>query len=997
MVEGEPFGGRYRVLSRVAAGGMGHLFRCQDELLRRVVAVKTLAPGLHHRGDDQRRMLREARALAAIRHPSVVPVFDAGTTDDGGVFIVMELVEGRSLRARLDEGPLPVDRAAALASALAGALDHVHEAELVHRDIKPENVMLRPDGTPVLVDFGLAKRSGDSGGEWDTRDATVTQAGRVVGTPGYIAPEQLRGGAAGPASDQFQLAVALFEATSGRLPWSADSAEGLMMQTYAVPPRRLTEVDPSAPPTLDPVFERALAWNPSDRFPTASAFADAFRSAVGASAPPPGPSQQDTRPHTAPGPVGARTSGAARLAGRRGTHPALLGFALLVPAIAWAAWQKWTPPDTPPDDARLAVVLAPPDATLGCPMWRADGEGVDGWLLAAAADAACRRALWSLGRDPTRVSPPGELLGLPRTIGDAFPPLPYDGGDARERTLREARVSTTAWLEGTVGRRGDVYEVSLSLRAAPDRASAAYAARSPMLWEAAFDAVDAMVDAGVLPPREVSSQTLALWSGDLDRALFLERAEYALATGHQVGEVCAWFDDRARDPQLAGFLELCAAWGTASVGYEVDPATLDEVPGDPAELAYLGPLACASAQAEEPQRAAWLDAMQEARRITDDAEAYVGLAISEAFCMVYAGRRDEARRLLTSVTELWPSSVWAWDTLSLVTSETRAATARAYAAWAPSWPAPWCSMRRDAGAELRSLATRRCHELAPGVPQYGMVYAREIAESDRVADLRALAARYAHQEPPSPIGAAFIDALADASEGGLRRAFDRMEAALLALDVLGGPYFVTGSLLPLRWFLRLGELLGEAEDAAGRLARAHVLVPEPRLARMSWYAVPAALAVCVFAPPRMRAPCVARIDAYVEAEDPPTLEHTGTCLEGARAYARGDLHGALEVWRSLPRSALSECPMPLERLAAALGVDAVARLEPEPPDVLRFHGLSLVDVRAIQRAARRGDRAAARRRLARVTERVRELDVAPPTPLRVPELRALSTEDAAER
>ncbi len=256
--------GRYAILNRIGEGGMGFVYAAYDERLDRRVAVKLLRQ--QPDTDARARLLREAQALAQISHPNVVAVHDAGETDDGHVFIAMELVEGQNLRSWAREHSW---REIVEAYADAGrALARMHERGLVHRDFKPENVLIGADGRARVADFGLAARADRS--QWDEEDEeatsdavavavavaasgdgephrllqhTITRTGTLMGTPGYIAPEVRRGASATPASDQFSFCVSLFEALYGRRPEESAPGGGATPSTISGPATAAPVVD----------------------------------------------------------------------------------------------------------------------------------------------------------------------------------------------------------------------------------------------------------------------------------------------------------------------------------------------------------------------------------------------------------------------------------------------------------------------------------------------------------------------------------------------------------------------------------------------------------------------------------------------------------------------------------------------------------------------------------------------------------------------------------
>lgn len=259
--QGAAVAGRYRLLEQVGAGGMGEVWRASDELLGRIVAIKVVLPALHADPDFVRRFLAEARAMASVHHPGVVAIHDFGEAQ-GAAYIVMEYVAGEPLSLVLQRvGRLSPASAMDLVSQTAQALQAVHNRGVVHRDIKPSNLMIRPDRSVALADFGIAVGSDR---------ANLTQPGQILGTPSYLAPEQVLGKSASALSDVYALGVVAYECLSGRRPFVAEEPLAVALQRVHYAPPQLP---PDVPPHVAGVVMRALATDPAQRWPTAAEFA----------------------------------------------------------------------------------------------------------------------------------------------------------------------------------------------------------------------------------------------------------------------------------------------------------------------------------------------------------------------------------------------------------------------------------------------------------------------------------------------------------------------------------------------------------------------------------------------------------------------------------------------------------------------------------------------------------------------------------------------------
>jgi serine/threonine protein kinase len=270
---GRTIGERYQIQELIGQGGMSAVYKAYDPNLRRVVAIKLIHSHLSQDPQFVRRFEEEAASVAQMRHPSIIQVYDFNI-EGNTYFIIFEFVPGESLRERLQRTieanrSLELTKIVDYSSTVAGALDYAHNLGIIHRDIKPANVMINVHDQAILMDFGIVKIVGG-----DTHTAT----GAVLGTARYISPEQVRGESVDSRTDIYSMGVMLYEMSSGRPPYEADSAITVMMMHVNDPIPDIRSVRPDLPASLANVITRAMAKNRSNRYQSAAELAQASRS-----------------------------------------------------------------------------------------------------------------------------------------------------------------------------------------------------------------------------------------------------------------------------------------------------------------------------------------------------------------------------------------------------------------------------------------------------------------------------------------------------------------------------------------------------------------------------------------------------------------------------------------------------------------------------------------------------------------------------------------------
>lgn len=264
--------GRYEIQEELGRGGMATVFKAYDPHFERTVAVKVLPREFLHESEFRARFVREAKTIAALEHPAIVPVYDYGE-DNGQPFLVMRHMPGGSLTERMTQGPMPTEEVARILRRIGSALDQAHARGIVHRDLKPSNILFDQFGEAYLADFGIVRISSSS--------AALTASGSLVGTPAYMSPEQVYGDKElDGRSDIYALGVILFQMLTGGVPFSADTPARMMMKHVMDPVPLIREKRPDLPPDYDEVITKAMAKDREDRFPKASELSQAVSEAT---------------------------------------------------------------------------------------------------------------------------------------------------------------------------------------------------------------------------------------------------------------------------------------------------------------------------------------------------------------------------------------------------------------------------------------------------------------------------------------------------------------------------------------------------------------------------------------------------------------------------------------------------------------------------------------------------------------------------------------------
>jgi len=426
--------GHYEILAPIGAGGMGEVYRARDEKLKRTVAIKVLPASLTQDADRMHRFEQEAQAAGGLNHPNITSVFELGE-HEGSPYIVQELLEGETLRSRLAGGALPVRKATEYAIQVARGLAAAHEKGIVHRDLKPENLFVTKDGRVKILDFGLAKLTqadGAVGPQTNLPTAPpATEPGVVMGTLGYMSPEQVKGKAADARSDIFSFGAILYEALSGSRAFHRDTAAETMSAILREDPPDLSATNKNVQPGLERVVRHCLEKNPEERFHSAHDLAFDLESLSGATAPRP----------TVDAP-------AARL--RIGRVPLLIGVAIALAGMAATYWAGKRAGYVPPATfhqltfrrgAMASARFAPDGQTI---LYSASWDGRTMEVFVSRLDNPESRPFGLTNAEVLAVSPSGEMAvslnrrgSIPFTRTGTLARLGMTGGGTPKEILED--------------------------------------------------------------------------------------------------------------------------------------------------------------------------------------------------------------------------------------------------------------------------------------------------------------------------------------------------------------------------------------------------------------------------------------------------------------------------------------------------------------------------------------------------------------------------------
>jgi hypothetical protein len=969
---GERIADRYELVAPLGRGGMGEVWRARDTRLGRSVALKLLSAASVGNALARERLIREARATAALEHDGIVHVYDVGETPDGGAFLVMEILRGCTLREALERGGLGLPRRVAIVVEAGRALGFAHASGIVHRDVKPDNVMIRDDGRVKVVDFGVAKPvSSPLVAEADTvafdSDHALTARGQLVGTPQYLAPEQARGADVSPATDQFALAVTAYEVITGRIPWRGSTVADLLASILRDEPEPASALA-SIPPAIDAALARALAKDPAARWPTIVAFVDALAGAAGdlvATAGAPtveAPLPLPSTPRLTPGTHGGQAATSPRARTPRSRAPfGLLAVAVLGAAGA-AAWFARGRAARPEAGAAAPIASLDADAPLACPLFDVRGLEDGAWLGAPAAALACERWQIAHGGLDARTIAPAELLDRPRDVfagagglaaAAADAGSPYDAPGARDRSRAAARTRAPRWIDGEVEKEPTGFSVRIVLRRSDDREIARGEGRGVELFEAVRGAMGAILAAAPASAPQLAGLAASLDVATSDDALALldVRTAALIEDRASLREACAAVEKRLTLTPRVAYLarQTCAKQLRLAPPSEPPPAM------DSSSPAALITTSLAQGTSGGPDavraRAMSLDAARATTALPED-RARVAAAAAEIYKQV---GDDRARQLARDAIQSSPKAVdWRtneWHRFAF-SSQSDATVDDAIVSWNPWEPIAQSLPGRTGNAAEVSI--RRAW-LVSQRGFYAQAYGLSLVASGKIEAARAVA-------ETTDDGALRAEILL--AERKFRATFDLVVRTLPALPASDAEAALAFSLA--RSGTVAAQMLGRPSDFVDDVVTRYVDATPHHVIDG---AVPftSLVAACCFAPARVGRRCIARLRSLREAGELPTIfPGADVVADGAARFVEDDYAGAAKVWRTLLR-APGWIQDPLhDPMAVAFDRSGMLDLaeQVDAPEVDERDAQGTADLalaRSARRALKRGDAARARK------------------------------------
>lgn len=977
---GERVLGRYRIEAKIAEGAMGVVYRAFDERLACPVALKGLRGTRLDDPEFRQRLLREARAAAALRrHPHVVTVHeihDEGA--DGRLWISMDLIDGPSLRDRIHAGgAMRPEAVARVVREVGAALSAAHRRGLVHRDVKPENVLFDAEGAAYLCDFGIVKsygpEGGPEGGSWSTHEDYRP------GTPPYMSPELVLVGDASPASDQFALAVTAFEALTGRLPWGEGENLSAVRVFAAVLHDEVPAVSslrPGLPRGVDLAIARATAKDPGARYPDVDAFVDALAGALEVASGTPTAISSSGPAAAADG--ASRASDTSSTGGRRPSTPGgvLLGGLVAVAALAAIVFVAWGGRS---DDRRERSIAAAGaiEGDVACPVFEAlEGSEPQHWLGAAAGDETCRRLALLFGGRRDAALRPAELLRLDRAPDAAALVDPFDVPRARETSLARARSMRRNLVDGSVRwTAAEGFTLRLDAWAGGRRLGSAEA-RAEALHLAVGEALRALEQAGHLRRADALDPDVRDFDGvpDIDTALFARDLTLSAIGGVDAVRLCEEAALRGAEagPAVSGADDVCDAW-LERAGREPRewPAPVMPTREGPrlSWHARLGTGPCADDPGGCFRK---LERFRRGERDPYRLSRY-------AFAQGRVAREVDPGRLPVLFAEAErgdPSFCAAHEYALLEQSLAPASKYWTLVAACPSLPSAWAVSSEALGADdPPSWSGERAYRLGPFNGYLGLRLAEAALSAAHDDPSRlAVAARVGERYLAGPrwlrLAGAYVKARLLLRGGELGAARDLLWEELRTLPRFG--YAVFGDVEALELFLRLELEVFEADPGVRLVPFLERIFadPEARLRLEPPYFRLPLLSTCIRVGGETLAACLEMLAALPASAKEVLATTWAPCLEGARRALADDPTAAADAWWTVRRRPVDaphrRCGVPSRSFDAAGQHERAAELDARRAEGRDFHGIDPALVSMADRAFDAGDCAAGRALAARV-------------------------------